>query len=357
MYKKKTFNRKHIILYVLLIAFIVLGAVAVTVSFNKKNQYVATVNGEFISVHEFERMIASGRAMIYKYFKEKYNIDDNAKFWTSSYSGESPIEMIRENAVKKLVRIKVQQILARQKVVIQDISYQGFLKDLEKENRRRAEVIKNNRVIYGPVKFNEKEYFDYTFSEMVFQVKDKIKKELSIDEKELIEYYETIKDKSFKKREKIRILKISAPYSSKYKTQKEDAEYKITEIKARLDKGEDFTKISELYSKDTSIKIECVGQVFDDSTVRSDGMRWPVLADMARNLPEGRISDIFEENESFYIIKCIEKSDSGYKPYDEVKDVVETYIVDDKYEKMIDKLVSEAKVDINKKVYERVKAR
>ena len=356
MYKMKILiSRRNIILYVLLTVLIVFGVVAVYVSINKNNQYVATVNGESVSVHEVKRIIASECAGIYNYFKEKYNVDDSKNFWTSSYNGESTIDMLRENVMKKLIRIKIQQILAREKGIIQDIGYPEFIRALEHENRRRAEAVKNKQAIFGLVKFTERAFFDKTFGEMVFQLKEKIKKESSIGENKLKEYYEANKDKLFKKLDKIKIQKISVPYSSKYKTKKEDSEYRIMEIKARLNKVEDFEEISELYSKDSSIKIEFSEQVFDDSTARSDYKKWPELALMAGNLPEGEVSDIFEENESFYIIKCIERSDSGYKSLDEVKNDVESLIADDEYEKMIDKLVSEAKVDINEKVYEKIK--
>ena len=328
----------------------------------RENSYVATVNGESISVKEFRQMIDKGKASIYKYFKDKFGVDGSGNFWNSSYGGESPVDRVKKEAMDEGARIKVQQILARQKGAVDDISYSAFLKKLDKENKRREEAVKKREVIFGPVHYNPQDYFDYLFSNMLISLKEKLAgTEIKFTKDGLKNYYESVKENLYKKENTIIIQKIFLSCVDKEgnisKSKREENSIKIERAKARMDKGEKFETLAMEYNEDEKDKKTYGEQTFDRTTMRYDFMNYPKLKEEAQKLAVGQVSEIIEDNNAFYIIKCIEKGNAEYESFDKVKDNVELKYIDMKYEEMVNKLVKEAKVEINKKIYEWIKVK
>lgn len=152
---------------------------------------IATVNGEPICKQEFTQQLRREKALIYNYFKDKYGVEDSSTFWTDSYGGEKPLNLIRRTALKQCIRTKIQQILAKQNGIIADCTYSRFLADLGRENVRRKRAIEDKEPIYGPVVYEEGRYFDYLLSIVVINLKEKLlrKGAFSVTEEELKEYY------------------------------------------------------------------------------------------------------------------------------------------------------------------------
>jgi len=315
-----------------LLAISVLAAAAFCILWDK-DPYVAKVNGEQLTEREF---------------RYRYN---------RSGDGEA-VETARENALKESIRIKVQQILFLDKDIQNDISYSSFLDDLERENKRRKNAIERKQVIYGPVQFNERDYFEYVFSNNVTAVKEKMKgRELHFSDDELVKFYETIKSEYFKNQDTIRILRISIPYVDEKgnvtEAARKDAKGKIEQVERRLENGEKFEELAAEYNTGVSMGNP-VEQVFDSSSVRFDMQVNARILQEARRLQAGQVSGIIEENSYFYMIKCIDRRSMGYKQLEEVKGQVETLLLDKKYEELIDKLVEKAEIEINSKIYSRI---
>jgi PPIC-type PPIASE domain. len=335
-------------------------AFASALRYQKENSYAALVNGEPISVRELEHRMQADRSQVVQYFREKYNAEDNAGFWEKSYNGETPLDTLRKKALDECVKIKVQQILAQKKGIIKGISYSAFLKELDKENKRRAEAVKNNEVIYGPVKYAEDAYFEDVFAKMIITLKGELEgNEITFTDKDLQEYYETAKGKLFKNQDYIKIQKIYITYVDKdgnvNDTKRQEADIEIKQAKARLEKGGDFKKLAAEYNEEDAAKKNFGEQVLDDASARFVRLDNSRLMEETGKLAVGQVSDIFEANNTFYIIKCMEKHDNGYRPFIEVCDIVKSNYMDGKYDEYIEKLTKEAKVSINEKVYEHVK--
>ena len=71
-----------------------------------------------------------------------------------------------------------------------------------------------------------------------------------------------------------------------------------------------------------------------------------VFRETAMKLSPGQVSNIFELDNSFYIIKCIEKKDQGYISFDKIKNGIQLSLLNQKYNEMIDKLIKESKLSL-----------
>jgi hypothetical protein len=137
---------------------------------SRRNDNIATVNGTPIHLNEFQKAIQANKAQITDYFHVKYNTQQSASFWSTSFGGEIPLELLKKKALDDCVRVKVQQIIAKEQGVMSDISYEGFLRSLKTENDRRQKAINDHKVIFGPVQYTENAYFEYVMSNAILAV-------------------------------------------------------------------------------------------------------------------------------------------------------------------------------------------
>ncbi|BBH21552.1 hypothetical protein Back11_28970 [Paenibacillus baekrokdamisoli] len=307
---------------------------------------VATVNGEPISVYEFNQRMRMNRTRILLHFQTQYGAQETPEFWTSSFDGEVPLEMLKKEALDECIRIKLQQLLARDKGLVQDISYAAFLKQFNHENNRRKAAIKAKEVIYGPVQYSEETYFEYVFSNMQSQLKDKLKgKEIAYTSEDLRQYYEATKAK-YAKEARITIEKIAVTYVDQdgkvMESRKKEAKLIMQKAKERLEKGESFGELAEAYNETDEEKKSHGAQIFDSSSARTDRKYYPELLKEVSKLGAGQTSGIIEIGNTLFIVKCVEKQNGGYETFNEAKEKVETDYVSSQYESLIDKMVKGA---------------
>ena len=331
------------------------SAVALAIAHEADDSWVAKVNGEPVSAGLLQRRIMRDRAHAYRYFREKYGAADSQDFWTASYGEEMPLEWIRQRALGECVRIKVAQTLAREKGVIQDITYAAFLQNLEKENERRSKALAAGEPIYGPQQYREDEYFTYVFTNMVIELKRRLsREELYASEEALKEHYEAIKDELYDRRDRVVIRMIEIEFRRREGesegASREQARAKIEEAKSRLDGGERFEELAAEYNEKGSLHE----RTLDDESARFDDRMCPELRGQAMKLSEGETSGIFEERGAFYIVKCIEREKLGYMPFEEVRASVKGRYIDGRYEELVAALVKSARVEINPSVYEQI---
>lgn len=324
------------------------------------NEIIALINGEPVTVREFKiQFLNKNIAAVSQYFYNKYGAEDKSDFWTSNYGGEIPVEVLKKRSLDQCIKTKVQQILGRQKGLVKDISYTAYLQGFIEENKRRKETVENDKVIYGPQQLQEDVYYYVLFNDMVYKLKQGISKDLKIDEEELKQNYVENKSKLYMLPDYIKIKKISVAYidkdSSDNKVTREQAQAKIEEIKAKLDKGGNFDNIGSQYSKYSGFKIGYGEQMFNENTIRSDVFSGSSLKGEAQKLAPGQISGVFEDKgeKSFYIIICVQKITFRYIPFNEAKGSIESNLAETKYTKIVDKLIKEAKVSIAESVYKR----
>lgn len=141
---------------------------------NPKNEVILTINGESVTKAEFLSIMSSLKGSIYSRFAQKYGVSDSENFWNTSFNGEVPIDILKEETVNKLKVIKVEQILMKNNGIASDISYEGFLQALKEENQRRKKAVSQNEPIYGPVQYDELVYYDVLHQNRLERLKLKL---------------------------------------------------------------------------------------------------------------------------------------------------------------------------------------
>lgn len=153
--------------------------------------------------------------------------------------------------------------------------------------------------------------------------------DIKVTEKELKDYYKNYKPK----------IRASHILVKDEKTAKE--------IKAKLDKGEDFAKLAKQYSQDPGSASNG-----GDLGWFGPGKMVKEFEDAAYKLKVGEISDPVKTEYGYHIIKVTDKEEK--KPFNEMKDEIEfevkrSKLDPSKVQSKVDKLVKDAKVDIQDK--------
>jgi hypothetical protein len=339
----------------IMVLFVIVMIVITGSSFlkEKRRDYnMATVNGVQIHVNEFLKAIQANKVQVTDYFHNKYNAQQSASFWSTSYEGEIPLEVIKKKALEDCVSIKIQQMIAKEQGVMSDISYKGFMKNLKTENHRRQRAIKNNEVIFGPVQYTEDAYFEYVMSNGVLEVKNKLmENDWKPDEQQLKQFYETKKSILYQATPSVKVQQITLSFLDEGWNVDEQLK---TEAKGKMESA--LTKILSGISLEQAVKemdknVQVTEQVYSFSNYIHVA-RSPVTQ-AVQNLGQGEVIGVIEENGCFYIIKCVEnvKAGSGELSFDEVKDRVIKDYIDDKYEEYVHKRILEAEIILNEEEY------
>ena len=125
-----------------------------------------TVDGEEISAEELELHMERNRAGVADEFRRQYGAETDGDFWTRRYGDGTPAERLRTVAGEQAARAKVEQMIAREAGVLNDIGYDAFARVLETENERRAKAVAAKQVVYGPTRFEPNVFYGYYMSQV-----------------------------------------------------------------------------------------------------------------------------------------------------------------------------------------------
>ncbi|MBI4653768.1 MAG: peptidylprolyl isomerase [Nitrospirae bacterium] len=162
-----------------------------------------------------------------------------------------------------------------------------------------------------------------------------------VTDKEITDFYNINKEK-YEKGESVRVRQIffNAPKDDMKRAQ---LELRAQEIISKLKVGEDFTRLVEEFSEDTSKKYGGdLGYIWKGSALKE-------IEDVAFSLKEGEVSKPFWSTRGLHIIKVEHKLDlsTSEKIRDEIKEILFERALALKYEAWIKDLRSRAYIEIN----------
>jgi len=284
--------------------------------------------------------VDKNRAMTYNYFSNTYDLRQTGDFWQSRIENESPIKHIMSVSLQECISAKLQQIAARDRGVIKDISYSSFKDDLVQENNRRKLIKQNGGVVYGPVTFNTQMYYSHNFSKMLIDLKRAMARNVFIisDEK-LRQEYENTKTDRYKNRDRIQV-KIVSP--------KNGFEDIFTKIVASVENRGELENLIRTH-KD-QINVDDI--LLDDETFDLYSRENESLSNLIYQLSPNQSQVLTDQDNQMKIVRCVERSKMGVKSFEEVKDIVKKKWIDEQYQEWLGKMECQADIRVNKEYLE-----
>jgi hypothetical protein len=334
-------SKRSIILYTAF--FLIL--IACTISFIiregeglKDTSVVAYVNDEPVEYREFQLWMGREKNGILVEFQSKYDAStSDPNFWTRSYDGKRPIDVLKDTTMQKIILTKVQQSLARNNGLLESGRYQVFFGNWKLENERRMKAIQNKEPVYGPVQFNESGYYDYVHSNLILRLKEKLgENELKPTDEQLATLYDEMKDSLFREEDTIKIKQWKIGRMDK------NAQKAISTAKDAIGKGESFELAVRLAGGQTD-------EITLDAITRKAALELtPKLLEATTTLSEGETSEVLDVDGGLSFVYCIERQSGEYQKFVDVKPSLSTSWIDRAYDQKIDELVKSVNINLIK---------
>ena len=296
---------------------------------------VATVNGQKITVSEYETTLAL--------YKQSVEAMYGKNVWdTEVEKGVKYRDKFKENILDQMINVEVVYEQAKKDNLLPtkeevDKKYNELKKniDSDKEYKKDMEKIGANDEFLRTQQEqdlavqNYKEHFDKT---------------IKISDEEMKKYYEDHKKDYYKDEVKASHILVSTqdkngkPLSDE---KKKEAKKKAEEVYKKVKSGDDFAKLAKEYSDDKSSAVNG-----GDLGFFSKGKMVPEFEKAAFALDKGQISDIVESQFGYHIIKVTDKKYKEYT-FDEVNNNIKQNLLYKKYTEKVNELVKKAKIEKN----------
>ena len=297
----------------------------------------AWINGEPIAAGEFQSELSKNYSSVLSNAVTAGGIQGKG-FWETEISGigKTPLTMLTEAALKSAVRRKVIQLWAREAGLEQDISYSAFLKKFNEENRRRVKNKQEGIPVYGPDQYTKTVYSDLQLAETEYNLRNYLTNRMVFDEDELKRLYET----EYKPRY-YHPGSTTLDYAVIYKDE-ENAGQKAENLRRAVAGGVEMKEAAQRFGANYHNQ--------GINLLRMPGMGLPYLMqEAAWILEQGEVSQVYEDEDSYWIFKCIEREPEKYPDFDDTKQKIMHDIMIIDFEKELDERMS-GEIKVNSRI-------
>lgn len=336
--------------YVLLISLVIqLGHIEALCSQVKlqNTDTIALINGDPLCYQEYKYFLNRNRAGVIGHYRKVFGLRYAKDFWTDESNQVTPANELKNRALEDAVKVKIQQQLAREYGLIDDIGYANFLTLWQNENQRRKKALVNRQVIYGPEQYTEAGYYDYLLSNLIIGLKRMLTDSVfMITENALAHQYELHKDRLYQRGYAIKANVIS----QKIKSLNPGDEAQFQMFRQQLLDGR---SVAELINDKPQLKCQLV-DLNDSLPGREEEEFVATLVRKVSNDLRGiGVSDVVVHNDEMYIVKIHAWQWLGYRRIEECHDQLKDMYVDTLYEMYIQRNIEEVALKIDRNNFNR----
>lgn len=280
-----------------IIVFLILFLITVSGCLNRnQNDYIATVEGEKISLEEF-------KVYLYIAQQEFEKLGDEDIWDTSFEAGLTAEEAAKERALDSLVHVKISikqakrlniSLTEEQKEQAK-LDASSFLNSLTDSQLQNIAITEDKMLKIMEEKAIYKEVYE------------EVTKNFEISEKDFQNSYKAY----ISKKDNLNALKLDIEYIfiSPVSTDKaqQDILNQAKEVLQKAKEGKDFKQLVDEYSKSNEIIIDSGKETIEK------GRYIEKLEDIAFNLKQGEVSDLIIVDSDYYIIKLNDRIESSIK--------------------------------------------
>lgn len=294
------------------------------------------VGGYEISKEEYAMLAYDNISLTAREYAMNEMVDVNAPdFWEKQFGGTTPIERVKDLTDENAIRQKGVQVLAKENGLIEDISYEGFLKQYQEENNQRKKLKEAGEVVYGPLEFSLSQYYSYRQSQLDTMLEEYIEQEMiELTEEELKEYYPVVckneRVKDFRAELRLAVL--------------EDFD-QVEDIKMWVEYYGVTEELVEVLKREKGISVEMKNMSVDSLKLGKEDEVLNRIVEAVMNLDEGEVTEAIEYTDGkVAVIEIAGKEYGEQKSYEEMKSLVEIQLREKKAEEYINAYISEMEI-------------
>ena len=299
---------------------------------SSKNKAVATVNGQDITLGNYEKLLALNKSSMESYY--------GSDIWSQEIEdGKTYEDMIKDMVLETMIGSEViYQQAEKDKVLPTDEQVQEQIDSFNesiKDDTDYQKELKNMGI-------NEK-FLKFQFARDLANtnLQAKFEEDTKISEDEMKKYYEENKDDFYTDTvtaSHILIKTIDDDGNELSEAKKKEAKKTAEEALAKVKAGEDFATVAKEYSEDSSASSGGELGTFGRGKMVTE------FENAAFAMKAGEISDIVETEYGYHIIKVTDRVDKQ-ETYDDVKDKIKSTLASEKYTEYVEKLKKDSTIE------------
>ena len=299
---------------------------------SSKNKAVAIVNGQDITLGNYEKLLALNKSSMESYY--------GSDIWSQEIEdGKTYEDMIKDMVLETMIGSEViYQQAEKDKVAPTDKQVQEQIDSFNesiKDDTDYQKELKNMGI-------NEK-FLKFQFARDLANtnLQAKFEEDTKISEDEMKKYYEENKDDFYTDTvtaSHILIKTIDNDGNELSDAKKKEAKKKAEEVLTKVKSGEDFAELAKEYSEDSSASSGGELGTFGRGKMVTE------FENAAFAMKAGEISDIVETEYGYHIIKVTDRVDKQ-ETYDDVKDKIKSTLASEKYTEYVEKLKKDSTIE------------
>jgi hypothetical protein len=352
-------SKRKITIFVMMLLLVTALTSSAFFGESKDDKTVVTINNIVLPVNHFKSELQRNVPDVFTYFQIHHNIvaSEKEKFWEEFYGGENPAEVARQTVLKNWIENIVVLELAKEKGLIEDITYNGLVKKWRDENALSKKKLEKGEIVFGPYEYTFQGFIGTNIATFRSNLVTMFSlNEFKLSDEELRRLYENEKEEKHVYNDDITINQIRISYYEKdlnlISESMKTAEEKIKQAKDRIDAGENFETVANDFNTEGSqMELRYKPEnSYDD--YRTD----TIIRRNALQLERGEVSDIIQDDEGefFAIIQCVERTHGGFMPFDERKETIQLTYAVYMLDQMIQQRTQDAEIIIDNKVYSNI---
>lgn len=305
---------------------------------NKEEKGILRINGVEILEEEYKMFLQDEKALTTNYFMHTYNAPYEENFWNTGYGDEIPLEYAKEKALETLVKVKIEDQLALEYGVVEDISYEAIQKE-----------IRRDKSIYGVQNMDFFQAYNIYHSKILLKTIEQYKKLTPpIQQEKLEQEYEKMKEQFFDYPDELKILEL------KIGNIQEANKQVIDQIVNDLEEGIRLSDLKEKYGAQCDIEEAIVEYGKNESKEATGTELANLLKEKAYSLQDFQMTEPFIFLDQYYILVCLERKDGEVESFEVARIKIEEQLKEEAFEEVVKKRVEQAKVEINAQKYKEI---
>lgn len=300
---------------------------------------VMEIAGQSVVKAEYQMILAAHASEI----ERKYDTDtvNRKDFWTMEQQEGTPLAQVMQLAETDLKYKKTISQLAAEYGIKTKTDYLSIAADMEQENDRRNNGQDSEEVVYGLTSFGIENYYDYIYTQVEYEVMEKLKQEQSVSDQELEEIYKENQEQyTSDVCVKMLVAEMDAGLGM------ETAEQIAEELKV----NSDMESLTEKFPNAGFYEITLSSLNMEEGKSGAYMQRWLT----ASGMQQGEVCQPFEIGMNLMTMRCLERSDHAVQPFEEIKGTLESSVRTQLAQDDIDEKAGNADVSYEEKVLEQI---
>jgi len=322
-----------------MIGFWLNGAFSESIA-TRSSSELLTINGVEIPEEEFRMFLQDEKATTANEFSQAYAAEYDEYFWDSEFDRNNPTKVAKENALSKLVQVKIEQQLAVQYGVIRSASFDYINTQMNKEESK-----------YGAESLEELQKYMLYHSKLFIETKNKYKlKAVSVPEPELRHYYEVNKKDRFTLPDQVGALVISL-----VEQQSEHTGEVIRKLIHEMNEGIRIDELKKQYFSQYGYIIKEKRYGISEGKDENSSELEAQLKEIAYELGIGEMSAPIHISGTTYVVVCIDRSEEKVSTFDEAKQWIQDVLLDERFMQQIEKENANQTIAVNEEWFNQLK--